>query len=94
MAPPPPIDFATVTRTSVGHGAATSDLDILNEALERYRNSAPPPGTAVSEEGTRQISDLSQLVKAGMIKALPAPPAGKQFALDSKTGQAVLVDKK
>lgn len=93
MPPPAPIDFATVQRTAVGHGPLTSDLDILNQALEIYRTGAPRPGSD-SLVGGRDIKDLNELVKAGLIKALPAPPAGKQFALDSKTGKAVLVDKK
>ena len=38
-----------------------------------------------------QVRDLSQLVKAGVIKALPKPPAGKKFAIDPKTQKVVLV---
>lgn len=78
----------------MGHGEVTSDLDILNQALERYRNAAPPVGADPSMGGAQQIKDLSQLVKAKVIKALPTPPPGKQFAIDPKTGQAVLIDKK
>lgn len=40
------------------------------------------------------LKDLSQLVKAGLIKALPGPPPGKKFAIDPQTHKVVLADAK
>lgn len=46
------------------------------------------------ESQSRPLQSLSDLVKAGLIKALPQPPPGKQYVFDPKTQRAALVDKK
>mgnify|MGYP001575269146 CR=1 FL=1 len=38
--------------------------------------------------------DLSDLVKAGLIKAVPAAPPGKKYVLDPKAGMVIMVDQK
>jgi len=40
------------------------------------------------------LRDLSDLVRAGVIKAIPAAPPGKQYVLDAKSGSVVLADRK
>jgi hypothetical protein len=38
------------------------------------------------------ITDLNELVKARVIKAIPAAPAGKKYAVNKKTLKVELVD--
>ncbi len=97
---PPPtavgaVDF-DAPRPTVGHAAAQSDVDLLNHALERYKMVTPPgvdPADYAEKMNNNPITDLSVLVKAGLIKRLPTPPAGKQFVIDKKTHLVVLADK-
>jgi hypothetical protein len=50
---------------------------------------------ALAEKQTAgALRDLSDLVKAGRLKSIPAAPAGKQYVLDQKTGMVVMVDQK
>lgn len=90
-----------------------SDLELLNNALEGYREkkmaaasdalskkrfSSEAEQMAAETEATRAanapVTDLSELVRAGLIKALPTPPAGKKYVIDPKTQRAALVDAK
>lgn len=48
--------------------------------------------TAALKAVQAPIKDLSELVKAGVIKTLPTPPAGKKFAIDPQSQQVVLVN--
>ncbi|MEW6303809.1 MAG: hypothetical protein AB1705_10085 [Verrucomicrobiota bacterium] len=47
---------------------------------------------AMEQHKTARLRDLSDLVKAGVIKSIPAAPAGKKYALDPETGRVVMVD--
>lgn len=51
-------------------------------AMEKQFKSAP------------KLNDLSDLVKAGLIKNIPAAPPGKKYVLDQKSGTVLLVDLK
>ena len=44
------------------------------------------------QRSTGPVTDLSELVKAGLIKAVPAAPAGKKYAIDPQTHKVVLVN--
>lgn len=37
--------------------------------------------------------NFQEMIKAGFIKKMPAPPPGKEFAIDAKNLQVVLVDR-
>lgn len=60
-------------------GNVATDLEVLNSALMAY-------GT----DGVQRppFHDLSDLVKAGLLKKLPTAPPGKKYVFDAKTGQA------
>jgi hypothetical protein len=47
---------------------------------------------AYCREHTTPPRDLSDLVAAHYLRALPVPPAGKKFAIDSKNMKVVLVN--
>ena len=108
-APPPAVDLATAMRPLDANGNPISDLDMLNQAIIQYGGRALGGGNIPTAEGVQgvdainaalvrpapaQLKDLSELVKAGLIKALPVPPPGKAYVLDPKTRMAALVDKK
>ena len=46
---------------------------------------------ATQKQALGPVKDLSELVTAKVIRALPTPPAGKKFAIDPKTQKVVLV---
>jgi competence protein ComGC len=59
----------------------TSDLAALTQVLRRY-----------SMERQRVPQSLAELVAAGYLKSLPAAPAGKQFAINAKKVEVMLVN--
>ena len=97
---PPAIDFADMNNREVdAEGNSVTDLDLLNEALEsaRQKNAAPGEirGKTMEEQmnssapkDAPKIETLEDLVKAGLIKAVPAAPAGKKYVI--KDGQVIL----
>ena len=107
--PPPAVDFTAGKRPMDKEGNPLSDLDILNEAILAYGgramgNAAVVTGSFKTAEEqvaamskqyeSRSVKSLSDLVTAGLIKAVPQPPPGKQYVFDPKTQKAALVDKK
>ena len=94
---PPPIDLADMsTRPVDEQGNSATDLDMLNEALETaMMRSTTAGGAAVLKgktmeeqmnsnlgEGAAQINTVEDLVKAGVIKAVPAAPDGKKYVIE------------
>jgi hypothetical protein len=85
---PVAFDFASSPRPTNEQGEEASDLFILNDALQQYMDPAargldtdvPPP------------KDLSELVRAGILRNLPAPPPGKKYELDTRRLEVVLVN--
>ncbi len=62
-------------------GNVQLQLQVLDELVQAWvmsQNSIP--------------KNLEALVQAKMLTKLPAPPAGKRFAVDQRTGRAVLVN--
>lgn len=72
-------------------GQALNDLEALQLAAEAYSRKA---GMSESPDQPvwANLTDLSQLVKVGMLKALPAAPAGKKYVVQPKTHKVSLVD--
>jgi hypothetical protein len=69
-------------------GEPMSDLELLNDALAGYLD------TAAEEDQPRPpLKALSNLVEAGLLSGLPAPPAGKAFEYDAERRQIILVTK-
>jgi hypothetical protein len=78
---------------------------ILTDYQEARRSVSPPPGRYKTEaeemaaleawearlKAMPPVKDLSELVKAGIIKAVPAAPPGQQYVIDPKTQTVVLV---
>jgi hypothetical protein len=110
---PEAIDISPTGRPVNVDGSPMGDLDLLNHAIEAYRElahakaaealsrrrfSSEAEQSAAEAELARASStalkDLSDLVRAGVLRALPTPPAGKQFVLNLKTQQAELADAK
>lgn len=78
--PSPPVP--TPTAVADPADAREMTIDEMTAALEAWftsRGSAP--------------KNLEEMVKAGFIKKLPTPPAGKEFAIDAKNLKVVLVDR-
>lgn len=60
--------------------------------LRTYKTEAEQMAAeAAQQKSAGPVTDLSELVKAGIIKQVPTPPAGKRYAIDPKTHQAILV---
>lgn len=74
-------------------GRYLGDLEALQLAAEAYVGKA-----AMGEEADQPVwpnlTNLSQLVKVGMLKALPAAPAGQKYVVDPKTHRVSLVNVK
>lgn len=47
---------------------------------------------AAQQQAMGPAKDLSELVKAGVIKALPTPPAGKKFVIDPESHKVALAN--
>ena len=77
---PPPA--APVAATPVEVDAKEMTLEEMTAALESWYTSR---GVAPK--------NIQELVKAGFIKKLPTPPAGKDFAIDATNLKVVLVDR-
>jgi hypothetical protein len=56
-------------------------LAALTQALRKY---------AIERKGMPR--NFSEIVSAGYVKNLPAPPPGKKFEIDAKTARVVLVN--
>lgn len=97
---PPAVDFEDPNARPVDmEGKSATDLDLLNVALEaaRQKNSAPGAikGGTMEEQmastapaAPLQINTIEDLVKAGVIKSVPAAPDGKKYVI--KNGVVVL----
>lgn len=74
-------------------GRYLGDLEALQLAAEAYAGKA-----AMGEEAGQPVwpnlTNLSQLVKVGMLKALPAAPAGQKYVVDPKTHRVSLANVK
>jgi len=78
--PPPPV--ADKTETPAPAADTSPGLAELTMAVRSYvMTQGKPPGT------------LEDLAKAGTIKKLPTPPAGKKYVLDPKGMSVLLVDR-
>ena len=78
-APPP---AAPVVAAPVEVDAKEMTLEEMTTALEAWftsRGSAP--------------KNFQEMIKAGFIKKMPTPPAGKDFAIDATNLRVVLVDR-
>lgn len=72
-----------VVPVAVAEGAdASAQLAQLTQVLRRF-----------GVEHRRVPQSLNEVVAAGYLAALPAAPAGKQFAIDGKRMQVVLANK-
>ena len=72
-----------VVPVAVAEGAdASAQLAQLTQVLRRF-----------GVEKRRVPQSLGEIVAAGYLTALPAAPAGKQFAIDGKRMQVVLANK-
>ncbi|MEW6305635.1 MAG: hypothetical protein AB1705_19320, partial [Verrucomicrobiota bacterium] len=107
-AQPPAIDFASESRPTNERGEAMSDLDLLNQILSDYQEARATTSSGeiraykteaeevaameAQQKAAEPVKDLSELVRAGVIKAVPAAPPGKKFAIDPKTHKVVLVN--
>ncbi|MEW6304778.1 MAG: hypothetical protein AB1705_14990, partial [Verrucomicrobiota bacterium] len=73
-------------------GQVLNDLQALQQAVDAYSQRA-----GISEDpdvpAWPNLQDLGQLVKVGLLKALPAPPAGQKYILDEKGIKVSLASK-
>ena len=58
-----------------------ANLRVLNQMVEGFTMSH-----------NRRLTDLDELVKMKLISRVPPAPAGKKFAIDSKSGRVILAD--
>lgn len=72
---------ARATGATAGTQARTYKTEAEQMAAETARQQAVGPAR-----------DLLELVKAGVIKALPTPPAGKKFVIDPQSHKVVLAN--
>ncbi|MEW6303896.1 MAG: hypothetical protein AB1705_10520 [Verrucomicrobiota bacterium] len=102
------IDFTGANRPTNERGEVLSDLDLLNQILNDYVEARATGSSGeirtykteaeevaameARQKASEPVKDLSELVKAGLIKAVPTPPPGKRFAIDPKTQKVVLLD--
>lgn len=99
-AAPPAIDFDDPDQRSINDkGEKASDLELLNDALEAaiQKNAAPGAITGKTMEEQMNstapkeamtITSVDDLVKMGIIKAVPPAPDGKTYSI--KAGKVVL----
>ncbi len=71
---------APVARSDASGADLAAALAELTQALRKY-----------SFEHRRLPRTLDEVIAAGYVKNLPAAPAGKKFAIDSKTVQVIVV---
>jgi hypothetical protein len=79
---PPSATPAPETDTAVGSDLANVYVNELQSIVDSY--------VAVTK---RKPTDLSQLISAGFLPAMPAAPAGKKYALDPATTKVKLVNR-
>lgn len=97
---PPMVDFDDPNARAVdAEGNSATDLDLLNVALEAARQKHSAPGeirggtmeeqmNSTAPKAAPTITTVEDLVKAGMIKAVPPAPDGKKYVI--KNGIVVL----
>ncbi|MEW6306721.1 MAG: hypothetical protein AB1705_24910 [Verrucomicrobiota bacterium] len=68
-----------------------NDLEALQQAVDAYSKRAGISPDA-DTPALPNLKDLSDLVKAGLLKSLPAPPAGKKYVVDAKGIKVSLVN--
>lgn len=97
---PPAVDFDDPNARPVdADGKSATDLDLLNLALEAARQKASAPGSmkgrtmeeqmaSTAPVASAPINSVEDLVKAGVIKAVPPAPDGKKYVI--KKGVVVL----
>ncbi|MEW6305637.1 MAG: hypothetical protein AB1705_19330 [Verrucomicrobiota bacterium] len=106
--PVPAVDFASADRPTNERGEALSDLDLLNKILTDFQEARATTSSGeiraykteaeevaameAKQNAAGPVKDLSELVRAGLIKAVPAAPPGKKFAIDPKTQKVVLMN--
>ncbi len=94
--PAPVMDAAEV-------GEKAKQLDVINAAAKAYRSRQAGQGMmGTSGKSIEQLkkmgkpaaaaplTSLDQLVKAGLLKSIPEPPAGKKYVIDAKTQEVRL----
>lgn len=72
-------------------GRVRNDLEALQEAATSYDRRAGLSFDA-NKPAWPVMKDLSDLVKVGMLKALPEAPAGKKYSFDPKGAKVSLVN--
>lgn len=101
-------DFAAADRPAGNDGAAMQDLEYLNALLFRVNESRGSWSTdyvpnfkteaeqqaydAALKKLKEPITDLNELVRIKALKAIPSAPAGKKYAINSKTLKVELID--
>jgi len=99
--PPPMADLGATDRPLGDNGNAMDDLEYLNALVFRFNESRgsyspePEPQFKTQEEYQKYaaalkklkepITDLNELVRSKVIKAIPPAPTGKKYAINAKT---------
>lgn len=93
--PPPAIDLSNPEMRSVdADGNDESDLVILNRILDQAMvadtldATIGADGAPTSQKSGAQITEIEDLVKLGLVKAIPPAPEGKKYVI--KNGGVVL----
>jgi len=100
------ISMAVADRPINAQGNPMSDLEFLNHLVSELNESRTVPSEInqkafkteaeqmAYEEAQQKkkgpVQDLNELVTAGILKQLPAAPAGQRYAIDPATGKVVL----
>jgi hypothetical protein len=77
--PAPVLNAIVIPETAAGDNSQV--LSALTQALRKY-----------AVENKRMPQNFSEVVSAGYVRNLPAPPPGKKFEIDAKTARVVLVN--
>jgi hypothetical protein len=99
--PPPMADLGAADRPLGDNGNAMDDLEYLNALVFRFNESRgsyspePEPQFRTQEEYQKYaaalkklkepITDLNELVRSKVIKAIPPAPTGKKYAINAQT---------
>ena len=77
--PAPVLNAVVIPEAAAGDNSQV--LGALTQALRKY-----------AVENKRMPKTFSEIVSAGYVRNLPAPPSGKKFEIDAKTACVVLVN--
>lgn len=105
--PPAMADFGAADRPLGDNGNSMDDLEYLNALVFRFNESRatyspePEPQFRTQEEYQtysaalkklrEPITDLNELVRFKVIKAIPPAPTGKKYAINAKTLKVELI---